>query len=156
MIKWAKRDENRQRADGSRKENLTLVRPSYSSGNVSAVYRVSRLDQKISSASPYIFLKLIFSVRIKMFRQMISESEIEFKELSLEEEKLNSDIDNEEILKNQAIKKSIKVSPRKMFDSLAPSADTKTWRCWSNQKKSGGSRNDFFGTQESRPFWDKI
>ena len=45
-----------------------------------------------------------------MFRQMISESEIEFKELSLEEEKLNSDIDNEELLKNQAIKKSIKVS----------------------------------------------
>ena len=82
-----------------------------------------------------------------MFRQMISESEIEFKELSLEEEKLNSDIDNEEILKNQAIKKSIKVSPRKMFDSLAPSADTKTWRCWSNQKKSGGSRNDFFRPQ---------
>ena len=45
-----------------------------------------------------------------MFRQMISESEIEFKELTLEEEKLNSDIDNEELLKNQAIKKSIKVN----------------------------------------------
>ena len=44
-----------------------------------------------------------------MFRQMISESEDEFKELSLQEEKLNSDIDNEEIAKNQAIKKSIKV-----------------------------------------------
>ena len=59
---------------------------------------------------------------------MISESEIEFKELSLEEEKLNSDIDNEEILKNQAIKKSIKVSPRKMFDSGAFSGN-KTRRC---------------------------
>ena len=45
-----------------------------------------------------------------MFRQMISESEIEFKELSLQEKKLNSDIDNEELAKNQAIKKSIKVS----------------------------------------------
>ena len=44
-----------------------------------------------------------------MFRQMISESEDEFKELSLQEEKLNSDIDNEEIAKNQAIKKAIKV-----------------------------------------------
>ena len=45
-----------------------------------------------------------------MFRQMISESEDEFKELSLQEKKLNSDIDNEELAKNQAIKKSIKVS----------------------------------------------
>ena len=41
-----------------------------------------------------------------MFRQMISESEIEFKELSLQEKKLNSDIDNEELAKNQAIKKA--------------------------------------------------
>ena len=41
---------------------------------------------------------------------MISESEDEFKELSLQEKKLNSDIDNEELAKNQAIKKSIKVS----------------------------------------------
>ena len=40
---------------------------------------------------------------------MISESEDEFKELSLQEKKLNSDIDNEEIAKNQAIRKSIKV-----------------------------------------------
>merc|ERR1712131_236028 len=48
------------------------------------------------------------SVRIKMFRQMISESQDEFKELSLQEKKLNSDIDNEEIAKNQAIKKTIK------------------------------------------------
>lgn len=39
---------------------------------------------------------------------MISESEDEFKELSFQEEKLNSDIDNEELSKNQAIKKSIK------------------------------------------------
>ena len=45
-----------------------------------------------------------------MFRQMISESEDEFKELSLQEKKLNTDIDNEELAKNQAIKKSIKVS----------------------------------------------
>ena len=41
---------------------------------------------------------------------MISESEDEFKELSLQEKKLNTDIDNEELAKNQAIKKSIKVS----------------------------------------------
>lgn len=52
--------------------------------------------------------EFFLSVRIKMFRQMISESEDEFKELSFQEEKLNSDIDNEELSKNQAIKKSIK------------------------------------------------
>ena len=52
-----------------------------------------------------------------MFRQMISESENEFKELSLQEKKLNSDIDNEEIAKNQAIKKSIKVR-FKLFRAL--------------------------------------
>ena len=52
-----------------------------------------------------------------MFRQMISESEIEFKELSLQEKKLNSDIDNEELAKNQAIKKSIKVN-LKLFWAL--------------------------------------
>ena len=34
-----------------------------------------------------------------MFRQMISQSENEFKELSFQEEKLNSDIDNEELAK---------------------------------------------------------
>lgn len=55
-----------------------------------------------------------------MFRQMISESENEFKELSLQAEKLNSDIDNEEIAKNQAIKKSIKVLLNLFAHSSAP------------------------------------
>lgn len=58
-----------------------------------------------------------------MFRQMISESEDEFKELSLQEEKLNSDIENEELAKNQAIKKSIKVSFKLFSDALAHLAD---------------------------------
>ena len=60
-----------------------------------------------------------------MFRRMISESENEFKELSLQEEKLNSDIDNEEIAKNQAIKKSIKVS-LKLGHSSAPNGGLET------------------------------
>ena len=54
---------------------------------------------------------------------MISESEDEFKELSLQEEKLNSDIDNEELAKNQAIRKSIKVSLKLFSGILAHPAD---------------------------------
>ena len=62
-----------------------------------------------------------------MFRQMISESEDEFKELSLQEEKLNSDIDNEELAKNQAIRKSIKVSLKLFSGILAHPADHLKW-----------------------------
>ena len=87
---------------------------------------------------------------------MISESEIEFKELSLEEEKLNSDIENEEILKNQAIKKSIKVSPLKTFDSLAALADRKRGAVGRTKKKSGDSRNDFSGLRIVDLFGVKI
>ena len=79
---------------------------------------------------------------------MISESEIEFKELSLEEEKLNSDIDNEEILKNQAIKKSIKVSPLKTFDSLAALADRKLGAVGQTKKRWVVLETTFSGSKK--------